>query len=281
MGLLSSFFSRATPATDAAPEADASDSVARARSRARQRLLGAVVLVGAGIIGFPLLFETQPRPIPVDVPIEIPAREGATPLKQPGQRSPASVGQSPAQPTTVITETAAEAGLATDKTSAAATTRTAERSAAGATEKSASPVVDRDRASEKASAKADDALPTTPMASTRESRADAKGTSTSADRDEAARARALLEGKVVASQEAPSTGGRYIVQIGAFADPALARATRLKVERLGLVTYTHVARTPQGERTRVRVGPVASREEAEKLAARIKAAGLPSAILTL
>ncbi len=40
-------------------------------------------------------------------------------------------------------------------------------------------------------------------------------------------------------------------------------------------------RTPQGERTRVRVGPVASREEAEKMAARIKAAGLPTAILTL
>ena len=48
-----------------------------------------------------------------------------------------------------------------------------------------------------------------------------------------------------------------------------------------MVTYTHVAQTPQGARTRVRVGPVATRQEADKLAERLKAAGLPAAILTL
>ena len=35
------------------------------------------------------------------------------------------------------------------------------------------------------------------------------------------------------------------------------------------------------KRTRVRVGPFASRADADKTAARIKAAGLPAAILTL
>jgi DedD protein len=32
------------------------------------------------VIGFPLLFETQPRPIPVDIPIIVPRRDGAPPL---------------------------------------------------------------------------------------------------------------------------------------------------------------------------------------------------------
>ena len=42
------------------------------RKRAKHRLIGAAVLVLAGVIGFPLLFDNQPRPISVDIPIEIP-----------------------------------------------------------------------------------------------------------------------------------------------------------------------------------------------------------------
>ena len=97
---------------------------------------------------------------------------------------------------------------------------------------------------------------------------------------EAARARALLEGKV-----SPKEARRRRRAISCRSAPLPIRRWHgrpgMKVERLGLVTYTHVAKTPNGERTRVRVGPVASREEAEKIAAQIKAAGLPTAILTL
>ena len=46
-------------------------------------------------------------------------------------------------------------------------------------------------------------------------------------------------------------------------------------------TYTQVVESEGGRRTRVRVGPFASRAEAEKAAARIKATGLPAAILSL
>jgi DedD protein len=42
-----------------------------------------------------------------------------------------------------------------------------------------------------------------------------------------------------------------------------------------------VAETSEGKRIRVRVGPFASRAEADKAAARVKALGLPAAILTL
>ncbi|MBE0587841.1 MAG: SPOR domain-containing protein, partial [Hydrogenophaga sp.] len=72
-----------------------------------------------------------------------------------------------------------------------------------------------------------------------------------------------------------------VVQVGAFAEADRARETRLKLERAGLTTYTHVAETPQGKRIRVRLGPFTSRAEADKAAARVKALGLPAAILTL
>ena len=62
---------------------------------------------------------------------------------------------------------------------------------------------------------------------------------------------------------------------------ARARETRQKLERAGFKTYTHVAQTAEGRRIRVRVGPYESRAEAEKVATRVKALGLPAAILTL
>jgi len=59
------------------------------------------------------------------------------------------------------------------------------------------------------------------------------------------------------------------------------REVRQRLERAGLVTYTHVAQTPDGPRTRVRLGPFASRAEAERAAERVRQLGLPAAILTL
>lgn len=274
MGLLSSLFSRSNPDPAPSADADGGDSVAQARTRARQRLMGAVVLVGIGIIGFPLLFETQPRPIAVDVPIEIPRKENAPPLTLPTARAP--VAKAPAVPPTepvrdaepkpadkpapaIITETAAEAGLAA-----------ASRPAAARPQPPTAPP--------KVVAKVEDKPEGKPDARP-EPRPDPKPAARPAESGEAARAQALLEGK--ASASAPASAQRFIVQVGAFADPALARETRLKVERLGLVTYTHVAKTADGDRTRVRVGPVPTRQEADKIAARIKGAGLPAAILTL
>ncbi len=277
MGLLSSLFSRSQSSGDAAAaESESGDSVARARRRARQRLVGAVVLVGIGIIGFPLLFETAPRPIAVDVPIEIPSREGAAPLVLPESREskPDSASARPAaetgKPETMITETASEAGKPVTREQAEAS---ADKPTSEAGEKAAEAKPAQNKPETKAEAKAETKAEIKPAAPA------PTPAPTPADRSEAARARALLEGKVSPKESAAET--RYIVQIGAFADPALARATRLKVEKLGLVTYTHVAKTANGDRTRVRVGPVASREEAEKIAAKIKAAGLPTAILTL
>src|SRR5512133_869913 len=69
-----------TAATRPPPE-----SIEAMRTRARHRLIGAGVLVLVGVIGFPLLFDTQPRPIAVDIPIEIPDRNKVKPLPAPAR----------------------------------------------------------------------------------------------------------------------------------------------------------------------------------------------------
>jgi len=56
---------------------------------------------------------------------------------------------------------------------------------------------------------------------------------------------------------------------------------RGKVEKIGFKTYTQAVETPAGKRVRVRVGPYATKAEADKAAAKLKADGLPAAVLAL
>jgi DedD protein len=83
-----------------------------------------------------------------------------------------------------------------------------------------------------------------------------------------------------ASAPAPEPG-RFVVQVGAFADDATVRQTRQKVEKLGLKTYTQEVNTDAGKRVRVRVGPFATRDEAAQVLNKLKGSGLPGAVLTL
>jgi DedD protein len=84
-----------------------------------------------------------------------------------------------------------------------------------------------------------------------------------------------------AAAASAARAARYVVQVGAFSEATTAREVRLKVERLGLKTYTQVVETEGGKRTRVRVGPFASREEAMQTLARIQSANLPGVVLAL
>ena len=85
-----------------------------------------------------------------------------------------------------------------------------------------------------------------------------------------------------ASGAAPTaTETRYIVQAGAYSEPTKLREARARIEQLGLKTYTQVVEVDKTSRTRVRVGPYATKAEAEAVAAKVKKAGLPAAVLTL
>ena len=97
--------------------------------------------------------------------------------------------------------------------------------------------------------------------------------------DDSARAKALLEDKPVTTESAAEL--RLVVQVGAFSDVAKAREVRQKLEKAGFKTYTQVADSKEGKRTRVRVGPFSSKDEADKAAAKIKTLGLTVTILSL
>ena len=227
------------------------DTVQQARTRARQRLVGAVVLVAAGVIGFPLLFETQPRPLPVDTPIEIARKDGSGASSAP-RTTPAPRVTAPVVPPSVVTETPADAGR---EVVAAASAPAVVASAAPAEAKPAPKPSVEPKPEPK---------PTTPKPEAKPA--------------DSARAQALLEGK---ENKPAAADGRFVVQVGAFAEVTAAREARQKVEKLGLKTYTQVVETSSGKRIRVRVGPFASRGEADKAADKIKSAGLPSAVYTL
>ncbi len=226
MGLLS-FFKR-KPAT----EMSSAEDVRRARTRARQRLIGATVLVAVAVIGLPLLLDTKPRPVAADLPIEVPRKEvlasvAVPPLPTPPAAKPLARAELPAEP------------------------REPREPA------SAAPVVP---VPVPAPAPA-------PKASAVEPKQAPKPVA-------AASATAAAAKPVVAD-------GRYVVQVGAFAEATGAREARTRVEKLGLKTYTQVVETQDGKRIRVRVGPYAERAEADKAAAQLRASGLAAAVLTL
>jgi DedD protein len=257
----------------AAPTLSPADAVQEARTRARRRLVGAIVLLGIGIIGFPLVFETQPRPIPVDIPIEIPHKDAVPPLVAPAP-PPASNRAVDALPPAesskqdIITESSRDAGR--DVTPPAAVASAASPSPARASNASGGRVAG---ASTPTPAPAAAEVPhRVANASPASSPKPAAGSGAEADR-----ARALLEGRPLASTESQ----RFVVQVGAFADAEAARGVRQKVEKLGLKTYTQVAQTANGSRIRVRVGPFGSRGEADAALAKAKAAGIDAVVLTL
>ncbi|HJV71517.1 SPOR domain-containing protein [Ideonella sp.] len=247
MGLLSKFKSRSSDAARAgASPADANEVVRDVRARARRRLIGAALLLGVGIIGFPLLFETQPRPIAVDIPIEIPSRDSAPPLRSPATRparsQPAVVARPP------------------DDAPAA--------SLPSAAEPAPKPLAE---------------APVEPKPATKPAvkPADAKPESKPEPKPAAKPVEVPKTAELAKAGDTAVDNGRFVVQIGAFAEATGAREARMKVEGMGLKTYTQVIESASGRRIRVRVGPYATKAEADKAAARIKASGLQAAVLVL
>ena len=241
---------------DAVSAAAPLESVDAMRRRAMHRLIGAVVLVVAGVIGFPMLFDNQPRPIAVDIPIEIPDKAKSKPIVL-----PAAPPVAEAAPANAAAPAPAPAPVSVPK-EMPVELKPVDKAAPAPAKKSSEP----------AKPAAPTPSPPTPKP--------APQPSTTAD---AAKAQALLEGKPPASPDAAAlpVEGRFVVQVGAFADAAKAKEVRAKLERAGLKTYTQVVETKDGPRTRVRVGPFGDKAQAEVSASKIKALDLSASILVL
>lgn len=258
------------------------ESIEVMRRRARHRLIGAAVLVLVGVVGFPLLFDTQPRPIPVDIPIEIPDRNKVAPLVVPAD-SPAARPAAPASKSPA----AAVSSQAPERSADAAGLGDGEELVASS--RGATKTPSEEPATAKAMAKSEvkpKAVAVPEPKPEPKPKPDSRPSSVPEHKptvvEDAARARALLEGRAVQSAAGvQAEDGRFIVQVGAFADAEKAREARTRLERAGLKTYTQVVETKDGKRVRVRVGPLASRAEADKAASRIKGLGLTASVLTL
>jgi DedD protein len=264
-----------------------SENIEVVRKRARHRLIGAVVLVLVAVVGFPLLFDTQPRPMSVDTPIVIPDRQATSPLT-----APVPATQAPAKPLAVASESvSAKASLDDKEEVVAPSTAASSPAPAEAAVVAAAPVLVPQPKAEmapsmkpvkpEAAPRKADAAPTKPVDKKpadkkpveTHAKADVKNdakTDKSAAKSKADgnKARALLDGKAAPAE-------RTVIQAGAFADADKVREVRHKLEQAGLTTYTQVIDGKDGKRTtRVRLGPYESREEAEKAAARIRKLGL-------
>jgi DedD protein len=190
----------------------AAQSLDALRRQARQRLIGATVLVLVAVVGFPLVFDTKPREVAADIRIDMPDKDTVR-ASQPPTPLPSSATVTSPSPTPVPDAEVVE-----------------------------KPVVPATVVQAK-----EEELP------------------------------AKAEAPVKPDEAAP----RFIVQVGAFAEDAKAKEVRAKLEKAGIKTYTHVAQTKDGKRIRVRVGPFASKEEAQKTVDKIKSLQLSASVLTI
>lgn len=74
---------------------------------------------------------------------------------------------------------------------------------------------------------------------------------------------------------------RFLVQVGAYSNVKSARAAVDRVAKAGLNAYQETVKTSNGDWIRVRVGPFASREDAEQAQQALKRAGVTAALIAL
>lgn len=246
----------------------ASGAVEQARRQARQRLIGAGVLLTVGVVAFPVVFETQPRPaVAPDLPMRIAhapqaaqtqaLSPGTAPSSTPGTdaKDPATGAANATEPVLEPVPGAAALPAAQPAHLAQDALRSTTAGSGSATSSGDGPAAD---------------LPLDPAAK----RMPAPGMAPAPS----------LASAATNAQATPglASAPRFIVQIGAFADAGAVRNLRARIERLGLTSYTQAVDTTAGRRIRVRLGPYDSREEATRALEKLQQSGLSGGmVLTL
>ncbi|MEO7762163.1 MAG: SPOR domain-containing protein [Casimicrobiaceae bacterium] len=242
-----------------------------ARKRARRRLVGAVVLALVAAVVVPMFLESDPKPLGPDVQIQIPAVDdakfqnrltppdktavadkAAAPAKVADQDKPtppvsgnvlpkAADSAVPPNPTARSDEPVADAA----KQEPAAITQPAPAPAADHPSKAATPPKPAEKKAVPAKKPAPEPVPSTNL-----------GTAT----------------LNTAAPATPKTG-EFVVQLGAFADRAVATDLAAKAGEQGYPVYLEPVTTKSGSIQRVLVGPLPSRSAADAAALKLGAAG--------
>lgn len=238
------FFKSRTKSNSSAESAnDDAQSMDSLRKQARHRLIGATVLVLIAVVGFPIVFDTKPRDIASDIRIDMPERDAVKSSQPP---------QAPVPDKVALTQLPVSEAVSGNEQLIQQDSKNSSKELPVADE--ANQTIDNKSTSSKP-VKTDNTKPA-PVAP--------------------------VENAAVAKPAAnEKTAERFIVQFGAYSDETKVKDLRFKLEKAGVKTYTHVAQTSEGKRTRVRAGPFATREEAQKVINKTKSLQSNAVILTL
>ena len=215
------------------------------KKRSRRRLVGAAALALLAAIILPMVMDQEPGTPTQDIQITIPDREADSALARPIADGTAAVPdpQIAALPDEQPASAAPEMEVPVPPTPNEVPPP-APASAAATSKAPATPARVPDRA------------PAPPAP---------------AVKDDGARAIALLEGKTPRTAAEES----FVVQVGAFSEASKANAIGSDLKKRGFAAYTEKA----GTVTRVRVGPFANREDAEKVASRLRGSGMKGVVV--
>lgn len=236
----------------------------RLKTRARQRLLGAVVLLIATAIILPLLLDKSPRPLNSDVVIDMPEYKPA-PVKPPVQAGTVIPAEKMSAPPVVLSQNNA------NSVSTPATPVPTEAPASAkhtAVKPAQSEAADRK--------KPENSVNTQKAAHIPEKSGPARSAADLPAIEHAAES--PVDAKPAATLKAVNDHTRYVVQLGAFSSAANVRQLCDRLKKAGVTTYTELL--PSGS-TRVRSGPFSSYAQADKTLAKISMAGIQAQIVPL
>ncbi|MEI7429522.1 MAG: SPOR domain-containing protein [Betaproteobacteria bacterium] len=235
---------------------DSSDANLQLKKRARRRLIGAFAFAGLAAVVLPMVMDEEPRQQVQDVQIRIPGQD-QIPFSPKVKPVPAPVHSEKAAVPEKVEAVAAPAVVA--KPAEKPADKPAVKPVEQKTEKPVEKVVDK--------------APAKPAEKPTEKPAE-KSASTSAS--EPQRAAAILSGK--SGDSAASSGGSFVILIGAFSNPANVKQLQTKIGELGVKVFTEPLDTPDGKKIRVRAGPFSSHEAADKALDKMKRIGVNGVI---
>ena len=261
------------------------DPVLPEKKRARRRLIGAVALVLAAVIGLPMIFDSEPKPVADDIAIQIPSKDKPVPPSAtarpaaPASRITASASLDPKEEvidtpaTTENSQPAASQAKATEAVPAVVVAPAAMLAAKGKDDSVKAPADSQPAKTE--------AKPERKIEPKTEAKPESKHEPKAVEKksDDGARAKALLEGKPDPARSADKKPGKFVIQVAALATKEKIDEVQGKLKSGGIKSYTEKVATQSGDRTRIRVGPFASKEDADKAKARILKLGLNATVM--
>jgi DedD protein len=255
-------------------EADAPvDPVLPEKKRARRRLIGAIALVLAAVVGLPMILDSEPKPLADDIAIQIPSKDKLLPPPAtPRSANPPSVSKIAASASLDPKEEVIAPPISSE-TKAGSKTASKTPESATATDSEA-PLRSKGKSEEPPGRDIETAKATPANKANSVAHAAVKTEDKPVARDDdAARARALLEGKAdpKAAEKKPA---KFVIQVAALATKEKVNELQARLKNAGIKSYTQKVATVSGDRTRIRVGPFNSKEEAEKVRSRIVKLGL-------